>query len=635
MCGICGSYVPRPAHDGDRAVVAGMMRRLEHRGPDGSGLWSHDQAVLGHQRLAIIDLEGGYQPQLNESESIGVVFNGEIYNFRELRGQLSAAGHLFRTRSDTEVIVHGYEEWGLDVVSRLRGMFAFAIWDGPARRMVLARDRLGIKPLYYHRDDTGRLLFASEIKALFVDPAVPRALNEARLPEYLAFRSVAGAETLFAGIREVEPGTLMILSADRVEKRQYWTPEVAFAAGRPDVEAGRRLLYEAVEVRLVSDVPLGTITSGGLDSSLVSVIAAQAAGRSIDTFCVGFADPSYDERPFARDVAGRISADHHEIEVSPDDIERELDRLTWAHDEPLTHPNSIPMHLIFREAKEAQNVTVLLSGEGADEVFGGYEWYSVGHRRERLRRVPMLNAAAALVPGRRGAVLRKVLDPDYLLAANATYPPAEVGRLDVAGADPLAGRRPLWPGRTPGLDGLFVYDQRTYLPPLLQRQDRMSMAAGLEARVPFLDHFLVQWANALAADTKIPGGRRKHLLKEMAGPWLPRKIIHRKKVGFAMPIGEWLRPGGPLAGRIAELTGDGAFIHRLVRRTALTRLINEHCSRVEDHTDILWSFIALESWANTFLQGSVRETILPGVATGRPFVGPQKSDLRQPVGASG
>jgi asparagine synthase (glutamine-hydrolysing) len=618
MCGICGSFLPRLADAGDRSVVAGMMRRLEHRGPDGSGTWSHSQAVLGHLRLAIIDLEGGYQPLLNETGTIGVVFNGEIYNFADLRRQLVSAGHVFRTRSDTEVIVHGYEEWGSGLVPRLRGMFAFAIWDGGARRMLLARDRFGVKPLYYHRDRDGRLIFASEIKALFVDPSVPRALNEPRLAEYLTYRSIAGDETLFADIREVEPGTLMVLDGDRVETRRYWTPEIRID-GAADVETGRELLYDAVASRLVSDVPLGTITSGGLDSSLVSALAADAAHRSIDTFCVGFADPAYDERPFARAVAARIASRHHDIEVTPDAIDRELDRLTWAHDEPLTHPNSIPMHLIFREAKEAQRVTVLLSGEGADEVFGGYEWYEVAHKRERLRRLPMLHALGGLLPGRKGAVLRKVLDPDYLLAANATFPLADVRRFELAGADPLAARRRLWPGSADGVDGLFVYDQRTYLPPLLQRQDRMSMAAGLEAREPFLDHFLVEWANALPAAAKIPGGRRKHLLKEIAGPNLPAEIIHRRKVGFAMPIGEWLRPGGALAERVASLTADGAFVHRFLNRSALGRLVTDHDSRAADHTDILWSLIALESWADTFLRGSVRETILPGVATGRPL----------------
>jgi hypothetical protein len=229
----------------------------------------------------------------------------------------------------------------------------------------------------------------------------------------------------------------------------------------------------------------------------------------------------------------------------------------------------------------------------------------------------MLGAVGGVLPGRRAAVLRKVLDPEYLLAANATFPPADVRRLAVDGGDPLSGRRPLWPESAPDLDGLFVYDQRTYLPPLLQRQDRMSMAAGLEAREPFLDHLLVEWANALPASAKIPGGRPKHLLKAIAAPWLPEAIVHRRKVGFAMPIGKWLRPGGHLAARVADLAAEGAFVHGFVRRHAIDRLVSEHNSRAADHTDILWSLIALESWAHTFLRGSVRETILPGVGTGR------------------
>jgi asparagine synthase (glutamine-hydrolysing) len=597
-----------------------MMRRLEHRGPDGSGLWCHGQAVLGHQRLAIIDLEGGYQPQLNETGDIGVVFNGEIYNFRQLRSELAASGHRFRTNSDTEVIVHGYEEWDLDVVRRLRGMFAFAVWDGRRRRMVLARDRLGVKPLYYHRHPRGRVLFASESKALFVDAAVPRALNAERLAEYLSFRSVAGEETLFAGVLELQPGTLMVLEGESLRQHRYWTPEVAPAPADAGarVEMGRRLISEAVRVRLVSDVPLGTITSGGLDSSLVSVLAAAATEAPIDTFCVGFADPAYDERPFAREVAARIGSRHHEVEVSAEDIDRELDRLTWAHDEPLTHPNSIPMHLIFRHAKEAQRVTVLLSGEGADEVFGGYEWYPVVHRCGWLRRVPMLGTIANSLPGRRAATLRKILLPDYPLAANAATAPAVIERFGVRSGDPLASRRPLWPADAPGTaDGLFVYDQRTYLPPLLQRQDRMSMAAGVEARVPFLDHFLVEWANALGADAKIPDGRRKRLLKEIAAPALPASVVNRQKVGFAMPIGNWLRTGGPLAHRVAALGRADAFVRGLVRPAALDDAVAAHNRREADHTDILWSLIALESWATTFLRGSEREAVLPGAATGR------------------
>ncbi|MBX6364864.1 MAG: asparagine synthase (glutamine-hydrolyzing) [Gemmatimonadetes bacterium] len=626
MCGICGIHRPGGATVEDHETVAAMMRRLEHRGPDGAGRWADGGAVLGHRRLAIIDLEGGHQPIFDETGDVGLVFNGEIYNFRELRAQLAAAGHRFRTRSDSEVIVHGYEEWGDDVVTRLRGMFAFAIWDARRSRLLLARDRLGIKPLYLHRGPDGRLLFASEIKALFADPQVPRELNVDRLPEYLAFRSVAGSATLFRGVEELEPGRILIAEGERVHVHEYWSPEVeprSAADPRIELERGRELLSEAVAIRLVSDVPLGTITSGGLDSSLVSALAAEAAASSIDTFCVGFADPAYDERPFARDVAARIGSRHHEIVVTPEQLEDELDRLTWAHDEPLTHPNSIPMHLIFREAKERQAVTVLLSGEGADEVFGGYEWYRVAYRRERLRRVPGLAVVARLWPGDRGRVLRRVLDPDYLLTANRVSGPETIGALSRAGDALPEARRRLWPTASrSGVDGLFVYDQRTYLPPLLQRQDRMSMAAGLEARVPFLDHQLVEWANALPAEAKIAGGRRKRLLKAMASPWLPERIVERGKVGFGLPLRDWLRPGGLLGTRVERLREPDAFVRQVVRASALDALLDRRSEPSAAEADVLWTLIALEAWASIFLGERIEDVVLPGAHTGRDLGAP-------------
>src|SRR5918993_1223240 len=476
MCGICGTYNPAGATPEDESVVRRMMELLEHRGPDGDGSWAGSGPVLGHRRLAIIDLAGGHQPLFNETREVGVVFNGEVYNYRELARELTAAGHRFRTASDTEVIVHGYEEWGDDFVTRLRGMFAFALWDEPRRRFLLGRDRFGVKPLYY-AETRERLLFASEIKALFADPEVPRRLNAARLAEYLAFRSVSGEETLFEGVGEVAPGTVQVYEGGRRAVRRYWSPEVPPAEeGRAGdvLERGRELLSDAVGARLVSDVPLGTITSGGLDSSLVSAVAAELTPQPIDTFCVGFDDPAYDERPFARAVAERIQSKHHAIEVSPGDIERELDRLTWAHDEPLTHPNSIPMHLIFRDAKERVGVTVLLSGEGADEVFGGYEWYAVARRpaagqtrdpqegdaprlpRRGQRRLPPrrrvasapgwqgLPAAArrAVAGGRRGRGRHVRLRPAHLpRAAAATPGPDEHGRR-AGGARAVPGSPP-------------------------------------------------------------------------------------------------------------------------------------------------------------------------------------------------
>lgn len=599
------------------------MAALEHRGPDGDGLWTGGQAVLGHRRLAIIDLAGGHQPIFNETRDISVVFNGEIFNFRELRQELTQAGHRFRTNSDTEAIVHGYEEWGDDFVTRLRGMFAFVIWDGPRRRMLLGRDRFGVKPLYYAETDGGkRLLFASEIKALFSDEQVPRALNRARLAEYLSFRSLADEETLFEGVRQVMPGTLMLLEDGRRRERRYWSPEVQLASLQQNgdaLERGRVLLIDSVRARLVSDVELGTITSGGVDSSLLSAITAELAERPIDTFCVGFDDPKLDERPFARLVAGKIGSRHHEIVVTPEEIDAELERLTWANDEPLTHPNSVPMHLIFRLAKERENVTVLLSGEGADEVFGGYERYAVAMRRDALHRVPGLSRMSAFAP-RVGklATLRKVLREDYLVAASEFSPRAVVASLAGTKSDDyIRRRRQLWPEGAAGADGLFVYDQRTYLLPLLQRQDRMSMAAGLEIRVPFLDHHLAEWANSLPAQVKLANGVRKALLKEMAARWLPGEIINRRKVGFEMPLAAWLRRGGPLAHRVAALRDKGSFAAESTNPAVVERLIDEHDRGAANHADTLWSLVALDLWANIFLGGRVRSERLPGAQTGK------------------
>ena len=599
------------------------MELLEHRGPDGEGLWaSEGGAVLGHRRLAIIDLLGGHQPQFNETHDIGVIVNGEIYNYRELRSELASHGHVFKTASDTEVLVHGYEQWGDDFVARLRGMFAFALWDEPRRRMILGRDRFGVKPLYYVEPDNEHLLFASEIKALFVDSGIKRALNQERLAEYLMFRSVAGEETLFEAVREVAPGCLLILEGQRRRVHRYWTPEVQSAPSRPLVdlvEEGRELLRDGINARLVSDVALGTITSGGLDSSLVSAVAAEITKGPIDTFCVGFGDPAYDERPFARLVSDRIHSRHNEIVVSPADIDRELDRLTWAHDEPLTHPNSVPMHLIFRDAKERADVTVLLSGEGADEVFGGYAWYRVAQQRDALqRRVPGLSQLAKIAPDvSKLRTLKKVLSNDYLATANAFMPRAVVNELLPHAAAVAKSRKGFWPAQRPGADGLFIYDQQTYLPPLLQRQDRMSMAAGLEAREPFLDHKLVEWANALSAETKLAGGVRKALLKSLATRWLPDEIVYRKKVGFEMPLGEWLKRGGPLSHRVEALRDASSLAAQVTDRSVLSRFIDEHNAGKANHGDVLWTLLSLDAWAAAFLGPQVHSERLPGAATGK------------------
>ena len=595
MCGICGIVEPAGLRPDDTRRVRTMAQMIAHRGPDGDGFWDADGASLGHRRLAIIDVAGGSQPLFNESNRIGLVFNGEIYNYKELRGLLVARGHRFRSETDSEVIVHGYEEWGDGVVARLRGMFAFALWD-TAGRLLLARDRLGIKPLYYHTSDGGRrIVFASEIKALFADEAVPREFNEPRLAEYLAFRCVAGAETMFAHVRELEPGMLAVVDRDGFRTRLYWKPSLSSDGAEPlEIAAahGRELLRDAVSSHLMSDVGVGSITSGGLDSSLVSALAAESLAH-IDTFCVGFADPKLDERAEARSVASRIGSRHHDIEADPATFSDELERLTWFHDEPLAHPNAVPMYLIFRFARDQVGIPVLLSGEGADELFGGYGWYTTLIQRERLSRIPGLRALASAAPFGRIATLGRVLDPAYPVWANAVSRAAELQGL---GLDPAEAVRTRVDESPSDLDGYFLHDQRTYLPPLLQRQDRMSMATGLEARVPFLDHVLVEWANSLPASTKLSGGVRKRLLKEMATGILPRKVSHRKKVGFALPLGQWLSDDGPLGDRVQALL-EGAGTAADLARAAFGR-------QTPPSPDIVWSLLALDLWESVFLSAN-------------------------------
>jgi asparagine synthase (glutamine-hydrolysing) len=572
-------------------------------------------ATFGHRRLSIIDIEGGAQPMLNEDATIAVVFNGAIYNFAELKARLAAKGHSFRTRSDTEVLVHGFEEWGEQLVQQLRGMFAFVIHDAKRLKTLAVRDRLGVKPFYYHHDrDSGRFAFASEIKALFAVEGVPRMVNSEAVPEYLAFRSVAGSRTMFRDIYELEPGCFLRIEDGQVRKVRYWSAETSPAAVEPTGidERGADLLRDAVEARLVSDVPLGTITSGGLDSSVISAIAAKVLEKRIDTFCVGFADPQLDERVYARRVATLVGSKHHELVVEPHDILSELDRLTWAHDEPLTHPNAIPMHLLFRTAKEREGVTVLLSGEGADEVFGGYSWYGTALYWHKLRSLSWLAPLAARIPISKALTFSRILSPNYLLEAQSFSRFDQLARYGFDVRAVLETRQGLWPNEKRGLDGLFIYDQRAYLPPLLQRQDRMSMATGVEARVPFLDHYLVEWANSLPWQVKLLNGETKGLLKEISQKWLPVDIVTRRKVGFTLPLAKWLKPGAEFDAALERLGSPMALTLDVIGRRNLVDLVSSAKRKDGIQADTLWSIIAMDVWAERFLGAEVCPTGLPG-----------------------
>ena len=610
MCGFCGVFHAGGITENDRRLTVRMTALLAHRGPDDEGHWSDASAALGHRRLSVIDIPGGHQPMVTEDGRVALAYNGEIYNYRDLRRELEGRGHRFRTEGDTEVLLRGYEEWGDGVVERLRGMFAFAIRDGRRRRLLLARDRLGVKPLYHATTADGRLVFASEIKALLLDPAVPRELNAARLAEQLAFGMVSGEETLFAGVRELPPGSVAVAEGGALGIRAYWTDETPAAHdGEDHVARGRSMLEDAVNSRLVSDVVVGTLNSGGLDSSLMTAIAAPHVAGRLNTFSVGFADPAFDERPFARGVAAAAGSRHHEIEVSGESLDADMDRLTWFNDEPLFTLNSIALHQIFRQARREAGVTVVLTGEGADEVFGGYGRYAVAARRAHLLRVPGLAAAARLAPpvGALGR-LRRLLHPDRIVAINAFSDPSLARAVAMGeGDDPLEARRSLLPSHLGAGADLFIYDQRTYLRGLLQRQDRMSMAVGVEAREPFLDHHLVEWANGLPTLDKLAGGTTKSLLKDIAGRWLPDSISRREKNGFAVPSSEWMRSGGPLAERVHALRDPGSPAGRATDPALVGRLVTEHVSGAADHRGILWTLIAFDAWARIFLAGPTPE----------------------------
>ena len=593
MCGLCGVFHAGGISEDDRRLTARMTTVLAHRGPDDEGRWSDASTALGHRRLSVIDIPGGHQPMVTEDGLVALAYNGEIYNYPDLRRELEGRGQRFRTQGDTEVLLRGYEEWGDGVVERLRGMFAFAIRDGRRRRLLLARDRLGVKPLYHATAGDGRLVFASEIKALLLDPAVRRELNAPRLAEQLAYGMVAGEETLFAGIRELPPASIAVADhgGGPLAIRTYWTEETPPAgAGEDHVARGRRMLEDAVDSRLVSDVVVGTLNSGGLDSSLMTAIAAPHVAGRLNTFSVGFADPEFDERPFARGVAAAAGSQHHEIEVTGESLDADMDRLTWFNDEPLFTLNSIALHQIFRHARREAGVTVVLTGEGADEVFGGYARYTLVSRRAGLL-------------GR----LRRLRRPDGIVTANAFNSPALAEAVTCGeGGDALAGRRRLVPDTSGGGD-LFVYDQRTYLRGLLQRQDRMSMAVGVEAREPFLDHHLVEWANGLRPLDKLSGGVTKSLLKDIAGRWLPDDISRREKNGFAVPTSDWMRSGGPLSERVAALRDPGSAAAQVTDPVLVGRLVDEHLSGAADHRLILWTLISFDAWGRIFLGGPAPE----------------------------
>jgi len=635
VCGIAGIVGARRLAPGDVGRARRMAPVLAHRGPDESGFHLDDQAALAHRRLSIIDLASGQQPLCNEDRSIWISYNGEIYNHADLRRELEAAGHRYRTRSDTETIVHAYERWGDRCVERFRGMFAFAIWDSLRRRLLLARDRLGIKPLYWARVGD-RLLFASEIKAILETGLVPAAANEAALPELLATRYLSGSETLFRGIRRLLPGHVLVFEDGEVRERQYWDvplggeEEDRAAQGPRDgkdlVSRFRELLEESVRLRLMSDVPLGVFLSGGIDSSVVAAIMASQIDRPVETFSVAFAERAFSELQYSRQVAASIRATVHEVVIDDRDFFGALPRLVWHEDEPIAHPSSVPLYFVSRLARE--HVTVVLTGEGSDELLAGYGKYPRALWNWRLGGAYSLVVPAAVrsavvqhvVPGlpppvrryARRSFLAVGHTPEEAFFDNFAAIPLALQRRVLAAPfsasatpDAAYGASLAWfdrAGRAPLLDRVLYTDIKTYLVELLMKQDQMSMAASIESRVPFLDHKLVEFAARLPVRWKLNGLTTKRILRAAARGLLPREILERPKMGFPVPFRLWTR--GAWTSVVRDVLLDRRSRERgVIDPAEVEALILDHQAGRRDATDPLWSLLNLELWYRTFIDG--------------------------------
>jgi asparagine synthase (glutamine-hydrolysing) len=612
MCGITALF----RRDGSPVLadeIVAMRDRMTHRGPDDCGTFLDGPVGLGHRRLRIIDLAGGAQPMANARGTVHVVFNGEIYNYRELRETLQAKGVCLRTRSDTETILGLYDLYGADCVEHLRGMFAFVLWDAERRRLVAARDRLGIKPLYCLRRGA-TVAFASEMKAFFALRDWQPALREETVAEYLVYRNLAGTRTIFRDVERVRPGEVVELTATDERRRTYWRlpqPTVVAESARPAeawAEELEALLGEVVRQHMVSDVPLGTFLSGGVDSSLVTALAVPAASGPMYTFSVGFAEEDFDERPFALAVAERLGTRHEAFVISARDYEDWLPRAVWHADEPLSHPHMVHFHYLSKFARE--RVTVVLTGEGSDELFAGYPRYRA---LRVLERVPlptgMLGGVLGLVSrglrGRSGLRVRALFDGHAGLRLEglaAFVDPAEVRAL-------VPGQPRLEPREAPGGGGsllarALLLDQQTYLDVLLHRLDKMTMSTSLEARVPFLDHEVVEFAARVPLDLKLRGFDTKWLVKRLARRHVPAHVVDRPKKGFGVPIARWLRAGGPLAPYADLLTEPGARVGAYVDGAGVRRVLGEHRSGRADHAELLWGLLNLELWHRVMLEGA-------------------------------
>jgi asparagine synthase (glutamine-hydrolysing) len=643
MCGIAGILEFEPGARADATALREMCHIMAHRGPDDDGFYTDGCAGIGMRRLSIVDLKTGHQPISNEDGTLWIVFNGEIYNHRALREQLIERGHSYRTNSDTETIVHLFEEYGEACVEHLRGMFAFAIWNRNTKTLFIARDRLGIKPLCYSLTPQ-RLLFGSEIKVLLAHGSLRPEFNQAALPEYLAFGYLSAEDTFYSGIRKLPPGHTMTVGPDcQPEIRQYWDLDASQPHESRDenfyVRSYRELLEGAVESHLMSDVPLGVFLSGGVDSSAVAALMTKIRREPVETFSVGYGEQSYSELPFARTVASHINSKHHEVLVSEDDFFGALPHLIWHEDEPLVWPSSVSLYFVARLARE--RVVVVLTGEGADETLAGYTRYAF-----TLKNAAMDRAYRGIMPGplRRalrksvatssllGATLRRKLEHTFVGKDGAAWDSFYFDNFfsafsgdEQAGllTDEFARQFPpstayknvlaYWDRSAAQAGGgmlqrLLYTDIKTYLVELLMKQDSMSMAASIESRVPFLDHVLVEFATRIPREVQLQGLSGKRILKKAMEDLLPHEILYRPKLGFPTPWSGWL--AGPRLETIRALLLEPRSLRRgFFRREAIEKLFDDHRAHHRDNYDRIWRLLNLELWHRVCLEGESHDEV--------------------------
>ena len=626
MCGITG-FVNNSGEAADREVLGRMNGAIAHRGPDDDGFYSNGGAGLAMRRLAIIDLAGGHQPIHSADGTKWIVFNGEIYNYQEIRDDLDKRGHAFYTNSDTEAIVHLYSEFGDECVQYLRGMFAFAIWDETDRSLFLARDRVGKKPLLYSHQPNGDLIFGSEFQALLEHPSVSREVDAAAIDNYLSYLCVPAPQTAYKSIRKLEPGHWLKWRAGQIETKRYWLPDFSkkIKISEEDaIDETTRLLRESTKLRLISEVPLGAFLSGGVDSSIVVALMAQESSTPVKTFSIGFDEEDYSELKYARRVAEHVGAEYNEFVVRPNALDV-IPTLVEHYGEPYADSSAIPTYYVAKETRK--HVTVALNGDGGDESFAGYERYAAMRLAESYHRIPQV-VRKALIEGPAGLLpvselkRSRIRDAKRFLqgaglptteryfrwmssfdrqAKKGIYTDSFAAELNGTDASAVLGS---WFTRANGsgiVDAAMFTDQMTYLPnDLLVKVDIASMANSLEARSPFLDHKVIEFAATLPDTLKLQGRETKTLLKKVAARLVPSDVVYRRKMGFGVPIGKWFR--GEMKDFVRDvLLSDRSLQRGVIRPEILKMYVTQHIAGERDHSFQLWTLMMLELWFQRFI----------------------------------